>query len=151
MDWNSATNFFAGQAKYHIIVGQALNQVRGSLAKHHPTTVGQGFSLAKRNTYKKRPRLKNFNYRGPYRYFVTICTDNKRKIFIQEEPVKQIIDILRESSKLFGFRIWAYCFMPDHLHLLLEGTEDKSDFKKFISQFKQSTGFYFKRRHGYKL
>jgi REP element-mobilizing transposase RayT len=36
-----------------------------------------------------------------------------------------------------GFAILAYCFMPDHVHLLMEGLRDDSDAKKFITKSKQ--------------
>jgi REP element-mobilizing transposase RayT len=32
--------------------------------------------------------------------------------------------------------------MPDHLHLLIEGTSDDSDGKRFIKAFKQYSGYY---------
>ena len=33
--------------------------------------------------------------------------------------------------------------MPDHLHLLIEGTSDDSDGKRFIKTFKQYSGYYY--------
>jgi len=102
--------------------------------------------------YKKRTRLKEFNYKGLYRYFITICTFNKDQIF-KDNPsiVTWLIDILREQSRTFKFKIWAYCFMPDHIHLLLEGDDVNSDLRKFISSFKQLSSFYYKTRIGKQL
>jgi len=102
--------------------------------------------------YKKRTRLKEFNYKGLYRYFITICTFNKEQIF-KDNPsiVTWLIDILREQSRTFRFKIWAYCFMPDHIHLLLEGDDVNSDLRKFISSFKQLSSFYYKARAGKQL
>ena len=102
--------------------------------------------------YKKRTRLKEFNYKGLYRYFITICTFNKDQIF-KDNPsiVTGLIDILREQSRTFRFKIWAYCFMPDHIHLLLEGDDVNSDLRKFISSFKQLSSFYYKTRIGKQL
>ena len=40
-----------------------------------------------------------------------------------------------------GFKVWAYCFMPDHLHLLVEGIAENADLKRFISLFKQVSGY----------
>ncbi|MCX7995356.1 MAG: transposase [candidate division WOR-3 bacterium] len=116
-----------------------------SLAGRKASDVGQGFSLAKKPRYKKRIRLKNFDYKGTYRYFVTLCTANKRKIFVEKSLVESLLQILRKTSKFFGFKVWAYCFMPDHLHLLVEGVEEAADFRKFIEQYKQRTGFYYKK------
>jgi REP element-mobilizing transposase RayT len=38
--------------------------------------------------------------------------------------------------------------MPDHLHLLIEGKEEDSDFRKFISMFKQKINYHFKNIEG---
>jgi REP element-mobilizing transposase RayT len=35
--------------------------------------------------------------------------------------------------------------MPDHLHLLVVGEVDQSNLKKFISLFKQESGYWFKK------
>ena len=42
-----------------------------------------------------------------------------------------------------GISILAYCFMPDHLHLLVEGETTESDLQRFISSFKQKSGYAF--------
>ena len=49
------------------------------------------------------------------------------------------------------FMIPAYCYMPDHVHFLLEGTQDDSDLKRFIKAAKQNSGFYFEQRTGERL
>ncbi len=95
--------------------------------------------------YKSRPRLKDFNYKGYQRYFVTICTHERNPIFKDNAMVRELIRVLKDTSKnSFGFKVWAYCFMPDHLHLLVEGESHDSDLKRFISSYKQHTGYYYK-------
>lgn len=41
--------------------------------------------------------------------------------------------------------------MPDHLHLLIEGISDESDMQKFISLFRQKTGFWFRQQRNDRL
>jgi len=41
--------------------------------------------------------------------------------------------------------------MPDHLHLLIEGKDNSSDKRGFISSYKQSTSFYYKKKTGLSL
>ena len=101
--------------------------------------------------YKKRIRLKDFEYKGFYRYFVTICTFDKKPIFTDNTLVAWLIELLREKSKLIRFKVWAYCFMPDHLHLLIEGEHDDSDMRRFVSAYKQQAGFYYKKKTGLSL
>jgi len=93
--------------------------------------------------FKRKPRLTDFDYRGYNRYFITICTDRKRKLFENAERVNSIIEILANESSKSGFKIWAYCFMPDHLHLLLEGDKIDADMKLFVKVFKQKTGYLY--------
>ena len=93
--------------------------------------------------YKRRPRLKGFDYTGCYRYFITICTQNKNPVFHNEEIAKQYIGLLAEKAIMFRFKVWVYCFMPDHVHFLAEGLDQDADLKKFVSSFKQSTGYHF--------
>jgi REP element-mobilizing transposase RayT len=41
--------------------------------------------------------------------------------------------------------------MPDHVHLLTEGTTQESDLCRFVSSFKQSSGFMFSRERAGRL
>ena len=100
--------------------------------------------------FKKRLRLKSFCYRGRYRYFLTLHAFEEN-ILANDEVVKELLRYLRETSDRYGFAIWSYCFMPDHLHLLVEGIQDDSDLRKFVSMFKQRSGFHFRRRFGRRL
>jgi putative transposase len=100
---------------------------------------------------QKRLRLREFTYRGFYKYFVTIATERKKRLFTEEQRIKEIKFILRTSAEKELFSIWAYCFMPDHLHILLEGQSENSDMLKFIALFKQKSSYFFKRSFGERL
>ena len=41
--------------------------------------------------------------------------------------------------------------MPHLLHLLIEGEESDSDMKKFISSYKQQSGYHYKKENGSRL
>ena len=101
--------------------------------------------------FPKRPRLKNFDYKGTHAYFITILTKDHGMYFKKAEVVDNLANILLESAKSEKFKIFAYCFMPDHLHLLVVGEDDKSDLKKFISLFKQKSGYWFKKSNNENL
>ena len=95
--------------------------------------------------FPKRPRLKSFDYTGIHAYFITILTKNHAFYFKDAEVVDRIINILIETAGEKRFKILTYCFMPDHLHLLLAGEDDQSNLKKFVSLFKQKSGYWFKK------
>jgi len=68
-----------------------------------------------------------------------------------KQVVEKLVEILKLISSQYNFKVWVYCFMPDHLHLLVEGEKPTSDFKKFISLFKQVSGFYYSKTFGKRL
>ena len=46
----------------------------------------------------------------------------------------------RKTSNEEAFEILAYCLMPDHAHFLIEGLDDRSDFRRFCKLAKQRSG-----------
>ena len=96
---------------------------------------------------RKRNRVKYFDYSGTFAYFITICTYGKEEYFNNTELIDIILINLKTEAERCNFSIYAYCFMPDHLHLLLIGDEESS-LVEFIKLFKQKTGYYFKGRFG---
>jgi putative transposase len=97
---------------------------------------------------KSRPRLRGFSYQGEYAYHVTIRTANSRRVFEDTSLGVAVASLLEASAESCRFALLAYCFMPDHLHLLVQGQEEDADLKKFVALFKQRTGFVFKQRTG---
>lgn len=99
---------------------------------------------------RKRIRIKNFNYTGAYAYFVTICAFEKQNYFKDAEIINNLLFCLKQETDSFQFSIFAYCIMPNHLHLLLVGDED-SNLVNFVKIFKQKTGYYFKQKYKKRL
>jgi putative transposase len=96
--------------------------------------------------FTQRPEhLKAFDYLGCYRYFLTFCTHNRRHIFTKPEAVALVLTQIERGADQERFAIVAYCFMPDHAHLLVEGRQDDSDCRRFIARAKQFSGFYFRK------
>ncbi|MFZ3092163.1 MAG: transposase [Nitrospirota bacterium] len=96
---------------------------------------------------KSSPRLKCFSYSGHFAYSLTLCTYKRRPHFISQDLISKIVDKLKDSTDRYGFSVIVYTFMPDHLHLLVKGT-DSSDLKGFVRHFKQMTGYNFKMQQG---
>jgi putative transposase len=96
-------------------------------------------------------RLGDFSYEGYYRYFITLRCHSGKRHFADSNLTLAALRILRQTAKQRNFYIWAYCFMPDHLHLLIEGKTENADMRKFISVFKQKAAFWFNSRYNTKL
>jgi putative transposase len=101
--------------------------------------------LDPKEPYPKRPRLRDFDYIGTHAYFLTILTKDRGVYFNDTEIVSHLISLLLETAKSERFDILAYCFMPDHLHILVMGRDGKSDLKRFMDLFKQKAGYWFKK------
>ena len=89
----------------------------------------------------RRPRLKDFSYRGKYRYFLTFCTQDRRLIF-SEASVTELtwVQLLRTADSE-GFEFRAHVIMPDHAHLLVKGQTSDADLRRFESLAKQHTAW----------
>ena len=90
-------------------------------------------------------------YAGRHHYFLTFCTDQRSRVFVEEPRVTLVRAQILRAAREERFEISAYCFMPDHLHLIATGLDEPSDAKTFIKRSKQYSGYYFKREYGARL
>jgi putative transposase len=95
--------------------------------------------------------LKAFDYVGLHRYFLTFCTNYRKKFFTDAATVELVLAQILRASIENRFAVIAYCFMPDHLHLLVEGESDSSDCLTVIKKAKQYSGFHFAQARREKL
>jgi putative transposase len=94
----------------------------------------------------RRPRrLPADDYRGPNRYFLTFCTIQRRTWFTQPDVVELVLGEFRYTAEREGFAIPAHCFMPDHVHLLVEATDPAADLRRLVKLMKQRSGYRFRR------
>ena len=99
----------------------------------------------------KPEHLKTFDYLGPHRYFLTFCTFERRHIFLTRERTEAVHEQFLRASVDEGFAVLAYCFMPDHVHLLVEAQATDSDCRRFITRAKQLSAFHFHKMFGQRL
>ncbi len=70
-------------------------------------------------------------------YFITTCTCNKQRLFVDEHSVRIVFDAL-DWLEQSGFIEVHFCIvMPDHLHLVMQlvGEKSLSDVVKSLKQF----------------
>jgi REP-associated tyrosine transposase len=96
-------------------------------------------------------RLPHFPYTGPHRYLLTICTYEKRSVF----TACGVVDVVRTqiliAAQACGFEVIAYCFMPDHVHLVAQGVTDAASLPQFMQRAKQRSGYHGKRVIGHSV
>jgi len=90
-------------------------------------------------------RLKEFDYASPLSiYHLIIGAAENQNIFTDPTINLKVMEILKDSVGLYGYKLLCYCLMPDHLHILVQATESPKDLRGFVRGFKafstKSTG-----------
>ncbi len=96
---------------------------------------------------RKRNRLPLDVYRRRAAYSITTAVAGRRPVFTRPEVVARCLEKLREASARSSFEVLAYCFMPDHLHLLVQAM-GKADLVAFMRLFKQLSGYDYRQLTG---
>jgi putative transposase len=86
--------------------------------------------------YRKSNRVTEFDYSSERAYFTTICTHNKNKTFNDTTLVVQLVDLLKTYEDKLKFKVYVYCFMPDHLHLLINPADSGKSIPSIIGGYK---------------
>ena len=75
----------------------------------------------------------------------------REHVFVTQPVVDLVHDQFLRAAADRSFAEITYCFMPDHVHLLVAGTSETADCKQFIARGKQYSGFYYKNQHHRRL
>jgi putative transposase len=94
---------------------------------------------------RKNIRLPRHQYAGRRIYFVTICCEGRRRIFSDGAMASAAVEVLKCVSAATVFLMHAYCVMPEHVHLLVEGREEESDLTVLVGKLKQKIGYLWRR------
>jgi putative transposase len=89
--------------------------------------------------------LSGFPYVGLHRYFLTFCTHEREPLFRDGKVVLLAWTQILRAAAIHPFDVTVYCFMPDHVHLVVEGREETSDLRRFASTAKQYSGYEYSR------
>jgi putative transposase len=72
-------------------------------------------------------------------YFITVRAYRKRSAFTVGALNGCMIDTLCTEQPRLRCRVFTYCLMPDHLHLLVSPCEDGVSILTFVDQYKGKT------------
>ena len=95
--------------------------------------------------------LRDFDYVGAHRYFVTWCCFERRPLFSERLVVERATAQILRACEPSGIAVIAYCFMPDHLHMLVAGVDPRADGRRFFRLAKQYAGFAHSKMGGGRL
>jgi putative transposase len=111
-----------------------------------PSRTIRGIAIAAARNMSQQPsRLVTFSYVGLYRYALTFCTHRRKHVFTVSSVVERSLMQISRAAADHQFSVFAYCFMPDHLHLVVEAGSDCSSLTAFSHALKQRTGAEYQR------
>src|SRR5439155_10736861 len=85
---------------------------------------------------RKRMRLKDFDYSSNGAYFVTICAQNRRTVFTNDEKHILETELLALRDRFSGLTIDTYVTMADQVHVIFMFDDCRSSLPKIIQAFK---------------
>ncbi len=89
-----------------------------------------------RTPYRKRIRLSLEAYRQLGAICsITVALRERRPVFLDQLVAEGAVDVLDQLATRTGTPVYAYCLMPDHVHLLI-GPSPSCDIIDFVGQFK---------------
>jgi REP-associated tyrosine transposase len=89
----------------------------------------------------RRPRL----FAPGVLYHVIVRGNQRQKTFTSDSDYQAYLERLAKYRRQFGYTIYAYCLMSNHVHLLVQSSA--TPLAKFMQGLQQSFTQYFNRRH----
>ena len=72
----------------------------------------------------------------------------KNLIFRYERDYERFLKILKKYTEIFsGIKIYSYCLLPNHFHMILYSSNDGSDISDFMRKVQQSYVLYYRNSH----
>ncbi len=71
---------------------------------------------------------------------LTFCCFRRHEFLKSEQACQWLADAVDSARKEFDFVLWAYVFMPEHVHLLIWPREHPYDIQKILSAIKEPVG-----------
>src|SRR6185436_19948724 len=95
----------------------------------------------------RRPeRLKDLTYVGRFGYSLRFATLHRVPHFTQPALIAEALTQIQRTCDEERFALIAYCFMPDHVHLAVEGLTERSALRRFVKVAKQRVAYVARRQ-----
>jgi hypothetical protein len=82
----------------------------------------------------KPEHIKGFDYLRLRQYFLTFGSYSRRRCFVTDDAVVTVRTQIERAAAEQDIALLAYCYMPDHVHLVAEGKAENSDCRQFIKR-----------------
>lgn len=92
---------------------------------------------------EKKHRLPAECYQGYQMASFTCCIKDRRAVLTDESIFRNCDNCLLDEAKKHHCDVLLYLFMPDHCHIVLQGTSEDSSVLNAMYGFKRKTGYWF--------
>jgi putative transposase len=92
-------------------------------------------------------------------YFITCRGEHAETLCKDERDFTMFLDLMKKYQEQYGIKVFAYCFLPDHLHLLVEMEKPAGDIQEtgrsqeisgFMRDLNNNYTKYYNSRYGRK-
>ena len=90
-------------------------------------------------------------------HHVTQRGNNRRRIFDSDQDRLLYLKLLRAYSERHGLRLWGYCLMDNHVHLIVVPSrgdslaralrQTHSDYARYLNIIRRTTGHFWQNRY----
>jgi putative transposase len=79
-------------------------------------------------------------------YHITVRGNQKQITFIEEGDFLKYLELLKHYKIKYGFKLYGYCLMPNHVHLILE-VKKGPDLSKIMQGLNQTYTIWFNKKY----
>ncbi len=79
---------------------------------------------------------KSYNDPG-HAHFLTFSCYQKRQLLADPLTCEWLAETIRDAREIENFHLWAYVFMPDHIHLLIHPQNEKYSIPRILRRIKE--------------
>ncbi|MCG2706986.1 MAG: transposase [Candidatus Omnitrophica bacterium] len=79
-------------------------------------------------------------------YHILNRGNHKQNIFLEESDFGKYLQLLKHYKKKYAFKLFGYCLMPNHIHLILEPRQP-DNLAKFMQGLTQAYTAWFNKKY----
>lgn len=98
----------------------------------------------------REPRV----YKQDSVYHITVRASNRELLFCDDSDYAYFLEILKARKEKYNFKLYAYCLLPKHYHLLIEPTQTETQgaphsatLSKIMQAINTSYSLYFNKKY----
>lgn len=110
--------------------------------KFNPKGLPLGFLFESEAKKMRLPRI----YKEETAYYTTVRASNNELLFRDDSDYAYFLEVLKTRKEKYNFKLYAYCLLPQHYHLLIEPTQTEN-LSKIMQAINTSYSLYFNKKH----